>query len=313
MPYLLLVIMVFFWGTAFRATAIGSEHASAVVFSLLRAAPAALVLLGIVLVLRRPLPRGRTLLYAVLSGLLLVTLAFEGMSEGTKFAGAGNAAVLINSTPFFVLLFGRAFLGERISRLGLVGLVGAFAGVVIMVSSQLGGHGNEGDMIFGMAISLVTGAGFAIGLLLVKATTENDPDFDLLGFTAAQFAAGAVALVGLVAIYGHPGDTDTGSLALWESVAWVALGSSVIASLAYYAALRRIPATRASAWQFLAPVIAVVVEVLYGNAPDALVLAGMAIVIAGVAVVSITPGRGETPAPAEAVSEPEPEPAISPP
>ena len=52
------------------------------------------------------------------------------------------------------------------------------------------------------------------------------------------------------------------------SIAWVSIGSSAIASLAYFTALRHVPATRASAWQFLAPVVAVAVEVGRGNAPE---------------------------------------------
>ena len=54
-------------------------------------------------------------------------------------------------------------------------------------------------------------------------------------------------------------------------------------------ALRAIPATRASAWQFLAPVVAVVVELVFGDAPGAVVLLGMALAICGVALVSVLP------------------------
>jgi drug/metabolite transporter (DMT)-like permease len=291
LPYVLLVITVFFWGTAFRATAIGTEDTSAVVFSVLRALPAALVLFAATFLLRGRLPRGRPLWWAALSGLLMVTLMFEGIAEGTTLAGAGNTAVLVNTTPFFVLLLGWAFLGERIANWGVIGLATAFVGVVIMVSSQLGGDASTGDMILGMGIALASGAGFGVGTLLVKATTTRYPDTDINGFTAVQHLVGGIALVPLAFAYGHPGDTDWGSADLWATVAWVSIGSSAIASVAYFTALRTIPAARASAWQFLAPVVAVVVEIVYGNLPDGVVLGGMALVIGGVAVVSIAPAR----------------------
>lgn len=291
LPYVLLAITVFFWGSAFRATAIGTEHATAVVFSTLRALPAALVLLAATFLLRGSLPRGRPLAWCAVSGLLMVTLTFEGIAEGTTLAGAGNAAILVNSTPFFVLLFGRAFLGERIASWGVIGIVTAFIGVVIMVSSQLGGDASTGDLLLGMGIALAAGAGFGVGTLLVKATTTRYPDLDLNGFTAVQHLVGGIALVPLAFAYGDVSSTDWGSPELWEAIAYVAIGSSAIASLAFFTALRRIPAARASSWQFLAPVVAVVVEVVYGNTPDGVVLAGMAIVIAGVAVVSIAPAR----------------------
>ncbi len=292
-PVLLLVVTVFFWGTAFRATAIGADHASPVVFSTLRALPAALLLLALLPLVHGRLPQGRALAWAALSGLLMVTLTFEGIAEGTKLAGAGNAAVLVNTTPFFVLAFGRAFLGERIASIGVIGLVTAFIGVVTMVSTQLGGDAETGDLVLGMGIALLSGAGFAVGTLLVKATTTRFPETDLVGFAATQHLVGGVALIPLAFLYGDVGATDWSSSALWGSVAWVAVGSSAIASVAYFTALRHIPATRGSAWQFLAPVVAVVVEIVRGNAPEAIVLGGMALVIFGVAVVNRAPAAEE--------------------
>ncbi|QEC48422.1 DMT family transporter [Baekduia soli] len=297
-PYLLLAATVVLWGSAFRATAVGTQHASPVVFSTLRALPAAALLLAITALRHGTLPRGRTLAWAALSGLFMVTLAFEGIAEGTSMAGAGNAAILLNTTPFFVLVLARFTLGERIAPWGVVGLVTAFIGIVTMVSSQLSGGTDTGRMVLGMAIALMAGAGFAVGTLLVKATVQRYPGTDIVAFTAVQHLVGGVALVPLALLYGHVGDTSWGAGSLWTSVAWVAAGSSAFAAVAYTTALRSIPATRASAWQFLAPVVAVVVEVARGNAPEAVVLAGMAIVILGVAVVS------RAPAPPPAAAEP---------
>ena len=293
-PYLFLGTTMFFWGTAFRATDIGAEHASPVVFSTLRAVPAAVVLLLIVLATRATLPRGRTLLYSALSGPLLVTLAFEGIAQGTTLAGAANAAVLINTTPFFTLALGYLFLGERVSRTAALGLPVGFAGAMLMISSQLGGGVPTGDLMLGMGLALLAGAGFAVGTLLVRAGAMRDgARFDALGFTAVQFLVGAPLLVPLMFLYGDPGATDWGSPELLGSVAWVALGSSALASVTFVLALRAIPATRASPWQFLAPVVAVLVELILGDAPGAIALVGMIIAVCGVAIVSAAPVREE--------------------
>jgi drug/metabolite transporter (DMT)-like permease len=48
-------------------------------------------------------------------------------------------------------------------------------------------------------------------------------------------------------------------------------------------------ATTVMAWQFLVPVIAVLTELVYGEMPGALVLAGMGIAITGVAIVNAAP------------------------
>lgn len=291
-PYLFLGTTMFFWGTAFRATDIGAEHASAVVFSTLRAVPAAVVLLLVVAATRAALPRGRTLWYAVVSGPLLVTLAFEGIAQGTTLAGAANAAVLINTAPFFTLLLSGLFLGERVSRGAAVGLLVGFVGVVLMVSTQLGGDVPTGDLLLGMGLALLAGAGFAVGTLLVRAAAMRDGErFDALGFTTVQFLVGAPLLVPLMFLYGDPGATDWGSTELLGSVAWVALGSSALATVTFVLALRAIPATRASTWQFLAPVVAVLVELVLGDVPGAVALVGMVVAVCGVALVSLAPVR----------------------
>jgi drug/metabolite transporter (DMT)-like permease len=104
-------------------------------------------------------------------------------------------------------------------------------------------------------------------------------------------------------LYGDAGATDWGSGDLWAALAWVALGSSAIASLTYFGALRAIRAARAAGWQFLAPVVAVIVEIAYGAVPEPIVLAGMALVIAGVALATIAPARSAPPAPLEPALE----------
>ena len=291
-PYVLLGVTVFFWGSAFHATAVGTEHASAVVFSTLRALPAALVLLAVTALVRGRIPRGRPLAWAAVSGLLMVTLTFEGIAEGTTLAGAGNAAVLVNTTPFFVLLLGRAFLGERIASWGVIGLVTAFVGVVVMVSSQLGGDASTGDMALGMGIALASGAGFGVGTLLVKATTTRYPDTDLKGFAAVQHLVGGIALIPLALAYGDVGDTDWGSRRpvgrdrlggdrqLGDRVRWPTsrrCGSSRRPARARGSSSRRW--SRSSSRSPTA------------TRRTAIVLAGMALVIAGVAVVSIAPAR----------------------
>jgi drug/metabolite transporter (DMT)-like permease len=292
-PAALLGVTMFFWGTAFRATAVGAEHASPVVFSALRAVPGTLALLAIVAVTRARLPRDRRLLkLSAVCGVLTVALTFEGIAEATKLAGPANAAVLTNTAPFFTVLFAWVALGARTSRVTIAGLVVGFTGVVVMVSGQLGG-GSVTHLLLGESIALITAAGFAVGALIIADTARRDPELDMLGFTTLQYVVGALVLTGLMFIYGQPGTTDWSSGALWVSVAWVALGSSATASICFNLTLRRISAARATAWQFLAPVVAVAVEAARGNVPGPVVIAGMVLAIAGVATVSLAQPAAE--------------------
>jgi drug/metabolite transporter (DMT)-like permease len=290
----LLGTTMFFWGTAFRATAVGGRYASPIVFSTLRAVPATVSLLAVVGLTRGRLPRDRrTIALGALCGLLTVALSFEGLAEATKLAGPGNAAVLINTAPFFTVLLARVALHAHTPRIAVGGLVVGFTGVVVMVSSQLGGS-SIGHLALGTAIALLTAAGFATGALIIARTARRHPELDMLGFTALQYVVGSLTLAVLMVIYGDPGGADWSSAALWAAVAWVALGSSATASMCFNLALRRVSAARATAWQFLAPVVAVVVEAARGYTPGPLVVLGMALAITGVAVVSIAQSTAES-------------------
>jgi drug/metabolite transporter (DMT)-like permease len=237
------------------------------------------------------------LFWTVVTGLLMVTISLEGISEGVARAGPGNAAILINTSPFFVILLGWLFLRERMSWIGIAGVTIGFGGVIVMVSSQLGGADDRTQLVLGMAAALIGAISWAVGTLIVKWLAERNPALDMVRLTTGQFLVGGGALLVIAfAVYGTSG-TDWGSGDLWGAIAWVVVGSSAIGTLTYFLALRHLSAARVSAWQFLIPAVAVVVEIVYGNTPPATVLAGMAIATIGVAVVSVAP----SPAPSAAL------------
>lgn len=285
-PLLLLVPGVFFWGSSFRATTIGVEHTPAIMLAMLRTAPIGVLILLLPL-LGKPFLRGRTLVQAAVTGILSVGVLYTALSISTDLAGPGNASVLINSSPFFVLLLGFLFLSERISRLALLGLVAGFAGVVLMVSSQLGGDVSTGRLAGGMAIALAGSVSWAICILWVKAQAQQNAQLDLVQLTLHQFAFGAAPLVAIAFLWKGFGSTDWGSGELWVTVAWLVIGAGAIATLTFFLALRRLSATTTASSQFLVPAVAVLIEIGRGSSPGTAALTGMIVAILGVAVCVI--------------------------
>ena len=144
----LLLLAVGIWSGSFRVIAEAAGHTSAIMISALRTAPAALLLLAAVPLLGGRLPQTRRMwFWAFLTGMLMVVLFLEGLSEGTARAGAANASVLGNTTPFFVLILAWFFLKARTNWLGIIGLLMGFGGVVLMVASQLGGTEDTGNFV----------------------------------------------------------------------------------------------------------------------------------------------------------------------
>ncbi len=284
-----LLVMIFFWGTAFRASAIAADHAAPIMITALRAAPAALLLLAAAAAVRSRLPGRELWGWTAITGLLMVTLTLEGIAEGTARAGAGNAAILLNASPFMVLVLERVFLRARASVYGVLGLLVGFAGIVVMVSTQLGGIEDTGDFVLGMVLALLGALGWAVGVLMTKVVFTRHHDIDMVGFTAAQYLVGGAAALVLAFALEGTGSTDWGSGDFWGAIAWIAVGSSAIAAYLFFFALKRMSATTVTAWQFLAPVVAILTEIVYGNTPDGIVLVGMGLAIVGVGLVNVAP------------------------
>jgi drug/metabolite transporter (DMT)-like permease len=275
------------WGLSFRLAELALAHTGSTMLAALRTIPAAPLLVALVLVRGGRLPRGRALAWALLAGLLLVAVYIYGLNEAIARAGPGIAAVLTATPPFFVLAIGFFALRERVSPLGLAGLVLGFAGVVMIVSAKLGagGHGTR-TVAIGIALALAAALASAVGILLVKWLTARDPGLDMIAFTGVQYVLGGVVLGAVAFGQDGTGGTDWGSGRLWAILAFLVIGSSAYGSVAYFTALKHLPATQVAAAQFLVPVVAVVVEIARGNAPAGIVLAGMLLTIAGVGLVN---------------------------
>ena len=281
-----LALAILVWGSSYWPTEVAGRDSTPLALSALRTLPAAFVLLLVLPAVRSRLPRGRVALWAGVTGLLMVSVFFYGLTEGTVRAGGGSAAVLGNTSPFFVLVLGWLFIGERISVPGAAGLVIGFAGVVLMVSSQLG-EGAGAGVAVGLALAMTAAVAWAVGTLVIKWLVGRVPGVDFVGFTAVQYAVGGTALTVLALAADGTSGVSWGSAQLWLPLAYLVVGNAVVGSLAYFAALRRLTATRTAAGLFLVPVVAVLVDIMRGQAPTAVVFAGMALTIAGVGLVNL--------------------------
>jgi drug/metabolite transporter (DMT)-like permease len=289
-PTLLVATSVVVWGCTPRVTAEGAPHAEPLTLTSLRAAPTALFLLALLPALRARLPRDRAVWRSTaISGVLMVTVFLGGFTEAIIRAGPGNAIVLASTSPFFVVLLSRVLYGDRVSPRSLGGLVVGFGGVVMIVSSQLGGSAGGGSLIAGLALALAAALGWAIGTLIVKELVVRHPDVDLTGVTTGQYLVGGAILLVLSFTVEGSGGADWSSGTLWLVIAFISIVGSALATITFFAALRRLSATAVSAWLFLSPVVAVLLELVLGHAPRAIVIAGMALTIAGVAIVNRAP------------------------
>jgi probable blue pigment (indigoidine) exporter len=289
-PLLFVLTSVVVWGCTPRVTAEAGSHAGPLTLTSLRAAPTALVLLALVPVLRYRLPHNRSVwLWTAISGVMMVTVFLGGFTEAIIRAGPGNAIVLASTTPFFVVLLSRIVYGARVSLHALGGLLLGFAGVVMIVSSQLGGSSGGASLAAGLVLALAAALGWAVGTLMVKELVVRHPDVDLVGVTTGQYIVGGILLFAISFGAEGGGGADWSSGVLWLVIAFISIIGSALATVTFFAALRSLTPTTVTAWLFLSPVVAVVLEIVLGHTPKGIVFAGMALTIAGVAIVNGRP------------------------
>ena len=272
-------------GVAYPVTAAALRLTSASVIATSRALVGGIVMLPVLTLVGSRLPstwRGWAWACAIGTGNVVLTLA--GIAEGTSLAGAAIASVLLNSAPFFAALFARIWLDERLTSKQVGGLVVGFAGILLIVASE---HGASGSHIAAGVIVCLSGAlGWAAaGLGMRYLSTRGEP-FDVYGATTAQFLAGGVLLLPYL-VLARPTPTVWSSPELWASLIFLVLGAQVVTYVGFYVALSHWTSARVFAWTFLVPAVAVGVEAVQGNLPGPVATAGLFVVIAGVALVTM--------------------------
>lgn len=206
--------------------------------------------------------------------------------------GAGLATVLGNVQVVLVGLIAWAVLGERPDNRSLAAIPVVFAGVVL-ISGVIGAGAYGDDPMLGVVFGVLTAISYALFILILRHGNTDDrrpagPLFDATLSGAVFSALGGVAVGD---IQWAPG---------LEAQAWLvllALSSQVVGWLLISVSLPRLPAVLTSILLMLQPVSTVLLgAVLLSEAPSAVQLLGVTIVVAGVAVATVKP-RERAPAP----------------
>ncbi len=285
--FALLFTFVILWGTGYWPTEVADRHTGTILLSGLRVLLAVFPLLLAALWTGARFPRGRMLAWSVVTGLLMIAIANYGTTEAVARAGPGNAAVVVNAAPLLVVAVGWLVLSERLGAIALVGCAMGFGGVILMVSSQLGGDISTAQLLIGFGLAAAGAIGWAGGTLLLRAfATRRGEEMDMLGFTTVQVTIAGVVLTAAGFAADGASSTTWSSGEFWAALIWIGPVSG-IGFVCYFLALRWMPAARVSAPLFLVPATAVVVEVVRGNSPTAIVLIGMILAVVGVAFVSV--------------------------
>ena len=269
------------WGLAFVATRIGLDELSppqlAAARFVIAAAP--------VLVIARP-PVSWTALIAV--GLTLFAgqflFQFFGIAAGMP---PGLASVIVQSQALFTIALAALVLRERPTGRQLAGLAVGLTGLAA-IALTVGGDLSAAAL----ALTLGSPLSFALGNLLLKRLPAAAP-FALVAWLSLVPPIPALAVA--TALDGPRAITDVASLS-WRGVAAALYLGAVATTLAYAiwgALLRRYPTALVAPFALLVPFVAAGASALvFGERFGGLRLAGMALVLCGLAVIVLPEREG---------------------
>jgi drug/metabolite transporter (DMT)-like permease len=244
-------------------------------------AVAAVALLAAIAVARgerlRVAPRAMPRL--ALAALLNVT-AWMGLATFSLFwLAAGEATIVCYTMPVWASIFARLILGERITARRLLALAVGFSGLLVLVL----GRGVEMGLakLPGVGFALAAAILFSLGTVIGKRWPIGMPPTSLAAWQTGLGCA-PLALGALVFEAPNPAAFSAGA---WWLLLYGGVGPLGLCYVAWFAALRRLPASAASAGTLLTPVVGVVTAALFLDEPLGLreVLA-LSLTIGGVAL-----------------------------
>lgn len=216
-----------------------------------------------------------------LAALLNIT-AWMGLAGfSLLWLNASEACLVCYTMPLWAALLAWPLLGERPSRRRVLALALGFLGLALIV----GGRGLEVGLakLPGVALALASAVLFALGTVLTK---RHPLPMALGAATAWQVLLGMLPIVVAALLLDRP-DLAGLSAQGWALMAYAALVPLCLCYLAWFAALRRLPAGIAATGTLLAPVVGVLGSAAVLGEPFGLRESGaLALTLGGVALAA---------------------------
>ena len=242
---------------------------------------------------------------AFIVGTLLLLGGNGGVVLAEQFIPSGIAAVLVATTPVWLVVFDAALERRRPSLLAIGGLAAGLIGVAILLAPV-----DEGVAFDPVGIGLILMAEISWAAGSIYARRAPLPRSPFLG-TGLEMLAGGIVLVTVGTLLGEVGRTEIAAFSLRSLVAfaYLTLVGSIVGFTAYTWLLARVPVTVASTYAYVNPIVAVALGAMILAEPITLrTLLGTAIIIGAVAaIVTGRPREADEagPAPEAATLEPE--------
>jgi len=239
-----------------------------------------LFLLGVMKLRRIAFPRGRQLLGFALMG----AVGYTGQSfcyfTALKYASAGLVALMLYVYPALVTLLSVLFLHQRLSGRTVAALALALAGTALIVG--LGSSGQARGVLLGLGAAGIYAVYIICGSRLIGPGMAI-PSSGVIMLAAALMFGGFSAAGGLQLPHSAFGIA---------AIAAIALISTVVALVTFFAGMERVGPTNASMISTIEPVVTVTAAAVFLGEPIRLLnVVGGCLILGSLAILASSPAQ----------------------
>ena len=256
----MLFLLSVLWGGSFFFVGVAVQDLPTLTIVVLRVGLAAMVLWGVVAVLRRPVPNDPRAWIAFLGmGVLNNVIPFGLFVWGQQTIASGLASILNATTPLFtVAVAGFLLSDERINGRKIAAIAVGFSGVVIMIGpGALSGLGT--DLLAQIAC---LGGALSYAFAGVFGRRFRRLEVDPIVVAAGQVTGSTLVTAPIALVLERPWDLPMPEPSTWGAIVGLAVFSTALAYILYFQILQRAGATNLLLVTFLIPVSAIALGVL---------------------------------------------------
>ena len=223
---------------------------------------AALILLVVLRLRKRALPKGRHMwLKFTIAGLFGNAMPFVLFNWGELYIDSALAAILNGTTPLFTLVIAHFFTDDdRLSTRKIIGAIIGFGGLLVLVAPSLFG-GVEATTL-GLLAVLLAAFCYGVNIVFTRTYLRGLPG---LVAPAAQLSMASVLLIPVALLVDQPYQLAFPSLPAVSSLFALAIIGTGLAFIVYYRLLETTPASSMAMVTYLIPVFGIFLGVVVLN------------------------------------------------
>ena len=216
-----------------------------------------------------------TIVFGICQNALYLGLNFVAMQS----IEASLASIIASTMPLAVGFAGWVFFSERLSWLGILGLLAGAVGVALIMGARM----QDGADLFGIVLCFIAVASLTVATLMVRGASSGGNILMIIGL---QMLVGSVLLA-------VPGLLLEHKVVLWSpklvlAFSYTVLMPGLVATFIWFWLVQRIGAVKAATFHFLNPFLGVAIAALFlGESLRFWDIIGVVVIMVGILAVQM--------------------------